>query len=117
MRRKRWFFIVPAAILGMAVVTVIGGALVMYLWNWIAPTLFGWRQVTFWQAWGLLALCRILFGGLGTRGASRMEARRRIRERMAEKWAEMTPEQREKYRQSWRGRCAPFEPPSATPAP
>ena len=117
MRRRRWIFILPAAILGIAVVTVGGGALVMYLWNWLGPTLFGWRQITFWQAWGVLALCRILFGGLGVRGPSRSEARRRIRERMAERWEQMSPEEREKYRRSWRGRCAPFEPPSPTPAP
>lgn len=28
----------------------LGGELVMHLWNWLAPTLFGWRQITFWQA-------------------------------------------------------------------
>jgi len=30
---------------------------VMHLWNWLAPELFGLRQITFWQALGLLALC------------------------------------------------------------
>jgi hypothetical protein len=37
----------------------------MHLWNWLLPPLFGWRQITFWQALGILALCRILFGGFG----------------------------------------------------
>jgi len=41
---------------------------VMHLWNWLLPALFGWRQVTFWQALGLVLLCRILFGGFAAIG-------------------------------------------------
>lgn len=52
----------------MVVFAWIGGELEMHLWNWLLPTLFGWRLLTFWQALGLLALCRILFGGFGLRG-------------------------------------------------
>jgi hypothetical protein len=114
-RRKRLLWIAPAAIVGMAVFIWIGGELVMYLWNWLAPALFGWRQVTFWQALGLLALCRILFGGAGVMRGMSANSRWRMRERMAARWEKMTPEEREKYRQSFRGRCGPFEPPPATP--
>ena len=114
-RRKRLFWIAPAAIAGIALFTWIGGELVMHLWNWLAPALFGWRQVTFWQALGLLALCRILFGGTGVMRGTSANSRRRMRERMAERWERMTPEEREKFRQSFRGRCGPFEPPTATP--
>ena len=39
--------------------------MVRLLWNWLLPSLFGWRLITFWQALGILVLCRILFGGLG----------------------------------------------------
>jgi hypothetical protein len=99
--RRRWAFIVPAAILGMVVFTVIGGQAVRLLWNWLLPPLFGWREVTFWQALGLLALCRILFGGLGLRGSGRSHMRRR----MAERWERMTPEERERFRQGLHGRC------------
>ena len=58
--RKRWYFIVPAAIVGIVLFMFIGGELVMHLWNWLLPALFGWRVITFWQAIGILALCRIL---------------------------------------------------------
>jgi hypothetical protein len=62
----------------------------MRLWNALLPELFGWRQVTFWQALGLLVLCRILFGGHGfSRRASsgaRTEARERIRQRVRERF-------------------------------
>ena len=67
--RRRWIFIVPVAILGILLFTAIGGGIVLLLWNWLLPELFGWRQITFWQAIGLLALCRILFGGLGLHGS------------------------------------------------
>ena len=73
----------------------------MHLWNWLLPPLFGWRQITFWQALGILALCRILFGGFGCHGSWRSNFRRR----MAERWEHMTPEERERFRQGMRGRC------------
>ena len=62
--------------IGMALFIAIGGEVVLHLWNWLLPTLFGWRQITFWQALGLLALCRILFGGFGGRGFHRSNFRR-----------------------------------------
>jgi uncharacterized membrane protein len=104
-RKRKLIWIIPAAIAGIALFIFIGGEIVRLLWNWLLPSLFGWKQITFWQAVALLALCRILFGSHGFRGGSRSEARRRIRERIDERWAQMTPEEREKYRQSWSGRC------------
>ena len=111
MSKRKWVFLAPLALLAMALFIWIGGELVMHLWNWLLPALFGWRQITFWQAVGLLALCRILFGGVGARGSHRPHFRRRMRER----WEKMTPEEREKFRESFRGRCGPFVPPNAKP--
>src|SRR5256885_16875293 len=74
-RLTRLMIIAPLAILGIVVFTAIGGGVVMLLWNWLAPTLFGLRLVTFWQAIGLLALCRILFGGFGLRELSIIQYR------------------------------------------
>ena len=112
-RLKKLIWIAPLAIVGMTIFIAIGGEVVRLLWNWLLPTLFGWRQITFWQALGLLALCRILFGGfrLGGHGSPRS----RLRQRMAERWEKMTPEEREKYRQSWRGRWGSFRPPDSKP--
>jgi hypothetical protein len=98
---KRLIWMAPAAILGMVIFTFIGGEVVKLLWNWLAPEMFGLRQITFWQALGLLALCRILFGGFGLSGGSH---RSRSRRRMAERWEQMTPEERERFRQSMPGR-------------
>ena len=63
--RKKWFWIAPLAVIGIVLFSLIGGEVVMHLWNWLLPSLFGWRLITFWQALGLLVLCRVLFGGLG----------------------------------------------------
>lgn len=110
MRKKRILWMAPAAIVGMAVFIFIGGEVVMRLWNWLLPDLFGFKQLTFWPALGLLALCRILFGGFGMRGG---DMRSRMRRRMSERWDRMTPEEREKYCKGvygrW-GREVPQEP-------
>jgi hypothetical protein len=117
--RRRWYFIAPLAILGMLAFIAIGGEVVRLLWNWLLPGLFGWPAITFWQAVALLALCRILFGGLGMRGPLRSNVRRRMAERWEQRWQQMTPEEREKFRESFRGRCGRWEPPnpSATAQP
>ena len=96
--RRRWMFVIPAALAGIVLFIGIGGAVVMQLWNWLLPPLFGWPALTFWQAIGLLALCRILFGGFGGRGFRR-------RRHMAARWHRMTPEERERFRQGMGGRC------------
>src|SRR5262245_22200931 len=98
---KKWIVLAPLAVLGMLLFTALGGAVVQALWNWLLPTLFGWRTVTFWQAVGLLVLCRMLFGGFGTgQGRHRSCSRRRL----AEHWERMTPEERERLRQIVRER-------------
>jgi hypothetical protein len=119
-RLTRLMIIAPLAILGMVIFTFIGGELVMHLWNWLAPELFGLREITFWQAIGLLVLCRILFGGFGMGGGGHRNSRRRmdgrirerIRERVDERWEEMTPEERERFRHGLHdrsGRTTPLD--------
>ena len=98
--RKRWIWLAPLAILGMLALVALGGEIVLQLWNWLLPPLFGLRQITFWQALGILVLCRILFGRLGGPGSYR----RGFRRRMAERWEQMTPAERERFRQGMRGR-------------
>lgn len=98
--RRKWIFLAPLAILAMLLFIALGGEIVRLLWNWLLPPLFGLRQITFWQAVGLLALCRILFGGLSLHSSARSNVRRRIRER----WHHMTPEERERFRQGMHGR-------------
>jgi hypothetical protein len=98
MKRKKLFFIIPAAMVGITLFMAFGGWVVMHLWNWLLPSLFGWRMITFWQAMGMLVLCRILFGGVSGRGMHRRYNGRR----MGGRWSNMTPEEREKFRQGMR---------------
>jgi len=84
---------------------------VMSLWNWLMPALFGWHVITFWQAVGILVLSKILFGGFRGGPGRHLYGRRR----MMERWEKMTPEEREKFRQAMRGRCGPFGQPAAEP--
>jgi hypothetical protein len=112
--RKRF---IPLVLVGFAVFIFIGGEVVKWLWNWLAPPLFGLPLLGFWQALALLALCRILFGGFGMHGggnrADRGRVVDRITDRMADRFAEgwhgMTPEQRERFRERVRESCG-FDP-------
>ena len=104
-RTKKLIWIAPLAIAGFAAFVAIGGLVVRALWNALLPELFGFPEVTFWQALGLLALGRILFGGFGFRGNGRGSSMRR--------WERMTPEERERFREGMRGRWG-FEPPAET---
>ena len=96
--KRKWIFLAPLA---MLLFIAVGGAIVQLLWNLLLPALFGWHEITFWQALGILALCRVLFGGLGGRSFYRSGFRRR----WAERWETMTPEERERFRQGMRRRC------------
>lgn len=99
--KRKWWFIAPAAIVGMLVFAAVGSWVVQALWNWLMPGLFGLREITGVQALGLLALCRILFGGSGMMGGHRSGHRSRLRE----SWETMTPEERERFRSALRDRC------------
>jgi len=56
-------------ILGIGLLALFGWV-VMLLWNWLMPDLFGLKRLDYWQAWGLLALCTILFKGFGSGAAA-----------------------------------------------
>jgi hypothetical protein len=75
---------------------------VMVLWNELVPPVFHGPVIGYWQAFALLVLCRILFGGLrGWRGSHGHWRRHMWRER----WEGMTPEERARLRERFRERC------------
>jgi hypothetical protein len=51
-------------VLGIGVFGFLFGYFVMLLWNWLMPEIFGLGLITFWQAFGLVVLGRMLIGGL-----------------------------------------------------
>jgi len=63
-KTRRIFAIIGMAIGGViiaAVMALLLGFVVMWLWNWLMPDIFGLTKITFWQAWGLVVLAHILF--------------------------------------------------------
>ena len=50
-----------------AALALLFGLLVMVLWNWIMPEVFGLPPLTYWQSWGIVLLAHILFKAGGHR--------------------------------------------------
>jgi hypothetical protein len=95
--KKRWIWtlVIIGAPLGLALFGYLAGQVVMYLWNWLMPELFGLRTITFWKSLGLLALCRILFGGFGmnsgggyTPPRKKKKDRGSMRDAIRERWGD-----------------------------
>jgi len=87
------------------------GFVTMALWNWLMPDIFGLPSIGYWQAVGLMLLCRLLFGGFGASGRRGERLRPRLRERLAR----MTPEEREKLREGFRAWWGGVAPPDSKP--
>ena len=49
-----------------AVFSLAIGAPVMAIWNWIAPGIFGFPAIGYWQAFGVVLLAKLIFGGFGS---------------------------------------------------
>lgn len=48
-------------IVGLFIVAAIVSLPVMLLWDWLMPGIFGLREITWLEAWGLNFLCGLLF--------------------------------------------------------
>src|SRR5271167_946625 len=106
-----WILRIPKFVLFAALFVAVFSLIVMSLWDWLMPALFGWRLISYWQAMGILILSKILLGGFRGRPGRHWY----WRHRMMERWEQMTPEEREKFREGIRGRCGPFRPPESEP--
>jgi hypothetical protein len=63
-KKKKLFFMIPCGII-LALLFVWG---VQLLWNILMPEIFGLKMISFWQAFGILLLSKILFGGFRFKG-------------------------------------------------
>jgi hypothetical protein len=63
-------------ILGIGLLFLLG-LVVMALWNWLMPDIFGLKQITYWQAWGLMLLSCILLKSWGSGESNRRSDRKR----------------------------------------
>ena len=105
MRRKKFIFIPFIAVGMIALISLV----VMELWNWLMPAIFGLGVITFWQALGILILSKILFGGFrGGRGGCcghRHGGHHYWKHKFKHKWQNMSEEERTRWEEKFGGRC------------
>ncbi|WP_343487100.1 hypothetical protein [Allomuricauda sp. d1] len=70
------FFMVVIVVL----LILLAGYVVMQLWNWLMPDLFGLVTIGYWQALGLLLLAKFFFG-FGNGGPGKRSGKRKSKQR------------------------------------
>lgn len=91
--------------------------LIMYLWNWLMPELFHLPTITYWQALGLFALCKILFG---FHKGGRNHQPGPPWQKLKRKWNDLPEDRRARWKQQFQKKwCemhgSPFEDPTSPP--
>ena len=103
--RGNRFIFFPLLFIGVGLLM---GYAVMWLWNAILPAVTGVGMLTYWQAVGLLVLCRLLFGGFRGRGGQWGQHRKNFGgqgRHMRQRWMQMSDEERIRFKEEWRERC------------
>lgn len=104
MKKSKAGKVLMIIVIAAAAITAFG-FIVMGLWNAILPEVTGGvKTINFWQALGILALSKILFG-FGKGGGGWAQKRREWKEKMKDKFNAMTPEERERFKAEWKKRC------------
>jgi hypothetical protein len=107
MRNYRFLKVLKVLLIVIAA-SIVFGFVIMRLWNWLIPAVFGLHTISFAQALGLFVLSKILFGGFHRHSGGRRGWGRKMEER----FAQMSPEERERFRAGMRGRGCGFRPSS-----
>jgi hypothetical protein len=68
-----------------AAFALVFGLLVKVLWNWLMPALFGLNQITYWQAFGIVILAKLLFGAFHPHHG---DSSYRFHDRFSDRWKE-----------------------------
>lgn len=107
MNSNKFLKIIKIAAMGLLFVALVAW-LVMGLWNWLMPFLFNAKVITYWQAMGLLVLCKILFGGVkgawGHRQCNQYD-KGYWKDKLESRMANMSDEEREKFKQQFYNKC------------
>lgn len=105
-RFKRFFIFTTLFTVGIFVFS----GLVMFLWNRIIPAISSFSALTYWQAMGLLVLCRVLFGGFRF-GQHHKAAHRHFENRAVfkDKFMAMSEDERAQFKNQWKQRCCKNE--------
>lgn len=69
--KSEQILIFTGLILVLIVLVIIEGWFVVYLWNWLMPTVFGLTTITLWQGVGIFVLCNMLFKSTGYNSSKR----------------------------------------------
>jgi hypothetical protein len=127
----KWIFKGICIAIVVALLALGFGYVTMSLWNWLMPAVFGLKVITYWQAFGMLILAKILFGGFHKGGRrhgcghsggwgrhGRWGRNEEWKKRWEEKMAKMSPEEKERVMKgmskcgwggSWNDECATEE--------
>ena len=76
--KTHWILRGFKVLLFVALAATVFSFVVMWLWNWLMPVIFGLHAISFWQALGLLVLSKILFSGFRGRPGFTMDWRMRM---------------------------------------
>ena len=86
-RHPKVIRIIGVAFLGITfavLFALVFGFLVKILWNALMPELFGLTRITYWQAFGLLILTKLLFGSFGHHHSYRNHDR--LHKKVEDRW-------------------------------
>jgi len=95
-KRRKFGFFIMAIVFAVAI-----GFVIMLLWNWLMPSLFGLATISYWQAVGLLILSKILFGG-GWFRKSHSKPSHYWKRRFMNRWDNMCEEDQEKIKERFK---------------
>ena len=59
--RRNWLWMLPVGAVAGTGMFIAVGFLVTWLWRVTVGDIFGFKAISFWQAWGLILLSQILF--------------------------------------------------------
>jgi hypothetical protein len=88
MRGKSAGEIAGMIIFGILFITglaILFGFVIMWLWNWLMPMIFGLTTLTYWEAVGVFILFKILLGGCGGFGGKDKKGSKKSKEEFS-KW-------------------------------
>jgi hypothetical protein len=109
---------------GIAILCIAGFGLFIwlfqYLWNWLVPGIIGWRAISYWEAFGLFILSKMLFKGItwnSNRGSHwnrhwKAKWNEKWNAKWREKWDTMSPEDRDRFKQKMKEKCGWMSPPN-----
>ncbi len=98
-------FMVIFGAIAITALALLFGYVVMLLWNWLMPAIFGLGIITFWQAVGIMILAKLFFGGFGG-GSGRSRRRKknlekRLKHRLRERCSEYGIKEWRLYDKYW----------------